>query len=346
MQRRQFAAEGLEFLAHLGQFCQSGKLQFLFSFGRRGDAEHRDAVGHVVSNTGHCAEPRAVADVYVIAEAGLATDDDVVAGRRAAGDAHLGADNVVLTDAAVVGDLHEVIDLRAVADRRSPVSAPVDRAACADFHVAADSHVAKLCGEDVPTVDERVTEAVGPDYNAAVKNRAVADDCILVEHDAGADGYVLTDRAARHQVCAGQDGCSVADVAIVVDGCTGMNVDAMAPSRGGTDDGTWMNAYRSAGARRTKMHDDRRECCMHVGDENSRQASWGISCGVPMLCKLFRRNNRGRLSRGKLLQPLGLIHKRDLAARHFAEHVGCLNRSCRIAFDASTYQFRQLFQSC
>ena len=167
---------------------------------------------------------RTGADVDMVAQAGLAAHDDVVAGRRAAGDADLGANQIVLADAAVVGDLNQVVDFGAFADRGRAVGAAVDRGAGADFDVVVDANVAQLGGQDMSPGDVRVAEAVSADHCAAVNDHAVADDRVFVEHRAGTDEHVASDFAAGQNLCAGQNCGAVADDAIVADGCAGVNV--------------------------------------------------------------------------------------------------------------------------
>ena len=108
--------------------------------------DERALIEYVTSRRWYGAKSRTVADVHVIAQAGLAANHDVVAGRRAAGDANLGANNIVLSDATVVSDLNQVIDLGTLTDRSCAVRAAVDRRGSTDFHFVADSHVAQLGG--------------------------------------------------------------------------------------------------------------------------------------------------------------------------------------------------------
>ena len=175
-------------------------------------------------------EHGSLADVHVVAHADLAGHHHVVAGRRAAGDADLRANEVVPAEPAVVGDHHQVVDLRALADDGRAVGAAVDRRAGADLDVLADLDVAELGRELVPAVDLAIAEAVGADHGAGVNDGAVADARVFVQHDVGKERHAGADDAAGHDVHAGVNRRAGADVAVVADGGAGVDVDVVGES--------------------------------------------------------------------------------------------------------------------
>ncbi len=108
-------------------------------------------------------------------------------------------------DAAVVGDHHQVVDFRALADDRRPVSAAVDGRAGAYFHVGTQDHIAQLGRKHVPAVGETVTESVSPQHGIGMDNASRADNGIFIQHGVGKDGYILADLRAGHDVHAAVD---------------------------------------------------------------------------------------------------------------------------------------------
>ena len=131
---------------------------------------------------------------------------DVVADRRAAGDADLRRQQGVPPDVHAVADLHEVVDLGAGLNARFADGGPIDRRVRADLDVVFDDDDAGLRNLLVRAVgapDEAV--AVGADHRAVLDDHAVADD------DALADGHVRVNDAV-----VADDG-AVADAHIRID---------------------------------------------------------------------------------------------------------------------------------
>ena len=68
----------------------------------------------------------ACANLEVVAQTDLAPHHDIVSGRAAAGDADLGAEQVVAANPTIVADHDQIVDLRATADPCRAYRAPVD----------------------------------------------------------------------------------------------------------------------------------------------------------------------------------------------------------------------------
>ena len=166
-----------------------------------------------------------IADMNVVANANLPGHDDVIAGRGAAGDADLRANEVVSTETAVVGDHHQVVDLRPFADHRRAVGAAVDRRRGADFDVGGDFDIAKLGRQQMSPVDLTVAESVSADDGAGMDHDAVADVGIFVEDGVRENGDAGADGAARHDADAGVNRRVGADVDVVADRGAGMDFD-------------------------------------------------------------------------------------------------------------------------
>ena len=131
---------------------------------------------------------RPVADVHVVAQPGLAAHHDVVAGRRAAGDADLRSKSGCAGRCGSCGRFAR--GCRSWCRRRSIVAPYVPRSTVVPAPISTSLpilHVAELRGQHVPPVDLRIAKAVRADHRAAVNDRAVADDGVFVKHDAGAD---------------------------------------------------------------------------------------------------------------------------------------------------------------
>src|SRR5436305_10075649 len=104
----------------------------------------------------------------MIADAGLARDDHLIAGPRRAGDACLADDDVARADLAVVADLHQVVDLGPRADARRAECATVNGRAGADLDIVADLDMTKLGNFHVLAIDVAIAEAIRPDDRIGV----------------------------------------------------------------------------------------------------------------------------------------------------------------------------------
>src|SRR5207249_3025588 len=134
-------------------------------------------------DSGLSADRRPVPDARLLTDAHLSPKHDVVADLRASGDAGLGRDNTVAPDLHVVGDLNEVVNLGPLADYGGPKRATVHGGVASDFDVILNDGLPELRELVITALGKNVAEAVGPDYDAGVKDYAVADPRLRVHND-------------------------------------------------------------------------------------------------------------------------------------------------------------------
>ena len=209
--------------------------------------------------------------MQVIGDANLARHHDVFAGRAAAGDADLRADQVVAADAAVVADLHEVVDLRAAADDGGAVGAAVDRRARADFDVIADFDIAELGAELVAAIDGGVAEAVSAEHRAGVNDDVLAEQrCFRRGRRLGKRRQLAPIFAAVEDANAAVNDRACADFDIVADKGLRMYFDAIGDAGRGADVCRGADAAEMRLPRRMEMGDDLAERRMNIVDGDER----------------------------------------------------------------------------
>src|SRR5271166_550233 len=131
-------------------------------------------------NIGHDARSggdlRAGADVEMARDASLPSQRGEISNDARSRDAGLRDQNRVPADDDVVADLNEIVDLRALADHRVAVGAPVDGHARADFDVVLNDDPADLRHLEMPARPQSEAEPVLADVRAGMDDDAVADE--------------------------------------------------------------------------------------------------------------------------------------------------------------------------
>ena len=273
--------------------------------------------------------------MHVVADPHLTGHHHLVAGRRAARDADLRANQIVLAQSTVVADHHQIVELRALANRGRAIRAPIDRGASADFHVVADFHVAKLRGQLVSPFVLAVAETIGADHRAGVDNRAIANLRLFVQHHVGKHRDVASDHATGHDPRARVDRRARADHHVVANHRQRMHVDAGGQLRGLADDRIRAEARALLGAAGAKVLDDLGERFVDVVD---------LDCGHAVALE-FGRNHRGRGRR--LRQPRGAflaVGQRDLSRSGHRQDGSVGNLGRWIAAQPAAYEFGKLRQ--
>src|SRR5690606_38142335 len=144
----------------------------------------------------------------MIANTHLACNHDIVAGGSTAGDANLGAQQIVLADLAIVPDLHQVIDLCPAADACRSIGAAVDGRIGADLDVGADFYVPKLGSQFMATGVLTIAKPIGPNHGTGVNDGAIPDGGPFVEGHSREQCHSLTNLATRQDGDAGVNCCS------------------------------------------------------------------------------------------------------------------------------------------
>src|SRR5687767_3861399 len=121
----------------------------------------------------------------MVDDADLASQRDVLAQLRAAGNAGLRRHHGMLADDHVVRNLHQIIDFCALPHNRLPKGRPVDRCVSADLHVVFDHYDADLGNFDPRRAAARVTETVATHDDSGVQDHAIANAAAFPDHNVG-----------------------------------------------------------------------------------------------------------------------------------------------------------------
>src|SRR5262245_30734871 len=100
----------------------------------------RDVTNHAALGS----DSSSVSNIEMIRQPHLARENDVIAHRRAAGNADLRHDQATLSDPNVVTDVDQVVDLRSRPNHRVPDAAAIDRAVSAHFHSVTEQTTANV----------------------------------------------------------------------------------------------------------------------------------------------------------------------------------------------------------
>ena len=79
-----------------------------------------------------------VADTHMVCHAHLPAQHHVITQPCRPGDAALSHDDTVLADPHIVSDMHEIVQLRAITNRRGTELSSVDTGACPELNAIAD----------------------------------------------------------------------------------------------------------------------------------------------------------------------------------------------------------------
>src|SRR5208337_1155236 len=120
---------------------------------------------------------RSLFDPHVVRNTNLAADDHVVANFCAARNARLRCDHTVASHPHVVRNLNQVVNLAPLTNHRYAQRATVHCAVAAYFDVVFNDHLASLREFLILTFGENVTESVGSNHYAGVKDNPVANPC-------------------------------------------------------------------------------------------------------------------------------------------------------------------------
>src|SRR5690348_2660359 len=171
------------------------------------DGLARRDIAHDAAMRSHA---RPLAERDMVGQSALTADHDEIVEPRAAGDPDLRAEHAPATDDDVVPDMHEIINHRAVADRRVGGGTSIDRRVRADLDVIAYHDAAELRDADMTRRIGREAEAVladaragkdddtSPDEAVAQRHigidpRIIADDDALADHRIGSDPRIPPD---------------------------------------------------------------------------------------------------------------------------------------------------------
>jgi hypothetical protein len=257
--------------------------------------------------------------VDVIADGGLAAEDDARAEHRRAGDPGLSDEEAVGADLDVVADLDEVVDLGSASDARGGELGAVDADTRPDLDVVLDDHRADLRDLRVLLAVPAVAEAVGADNGARVDDDAVADRAAFADHDVGeelavvADGRVVADVDAGVEDGAGAERDAFADEGVGADG------DAGGEAGGGGDAGGGVDALGQAWDGRGEQLEDAGE--REVGVVDDQDGPFVVRGELDALLD----EDGGGAGGGEILEKLVGAEEGDVGGRRLGEHGGAGN---------------------
>ena len=266
--------ELLDVFPHLRQLAHGRELQLAVAKFDGWLAQHRDSRRHIVRHARPGSKDRLVADVHVVANTHLPGHHDPVARGRAARHTHLRTDHVVAAESAVVGDHHEVIELRAVANRRCPVGTAVDRGAGTDLNIVAHLDPAQLRRERVAATHHLVTEAIGSKHGTGMDHAPCPHLRAVVEHRIREDHGAGTNPGAGHDLSARVDCGAGPDLHVGTDDGKRVNIDIRADADRGIDDSPRADADAGGRAGRPQAGDHRGKRRMHVGHLDRGPIEW------------------------------------------------------------------------
>ena len=133
------------------------------------------SIGDIMGNSGARGDHRLSPHSNVVGDPRLASDHDMMAGRTAACDAHLGHDDIVFADLHVVRDLDEVIHFRPSPDNRSAEGGTVNRDVRSQLDIIFDDHRPDLGDLMMAALMLEKAEAVAADHRPRMDDDPVAD---------------------------------------------------------------------------------------------------------------------------------------------------------------------------
>src|SRR5690348_6814537 len=200
------------------------------------------------------AQDHTLFDAGVVPDAHLPANHGAILHGDAAGEAGLGGDDHIFSDADIVAHVHQIIQLRAPADDGQVQSPAIHGSIGADLHVVADLQAANLgklfvaAGGGVA----HIAEAVAAQHRAAVHDNTVAQAHPGVDCHIGSDVALAADLDPGANNAAGANSAAVADYGLIGDDDAWLN-SHMAPEAGGVlDDSGGVNS-RLERARRAKQ---------------------------------------------------------------------------------------------
>ena len=208
-----------------------------------------------------------------------------------------------------MGDHHEIVELRAVANRGGPVGAAIDRGAGTDLDVVADLHPAQLRRQAIAAVNHLIAEAIGPKHGTGVDHAPCPHLRAVVQHRIRKDDCAGADPAAGHDLGAGVNGGTWPDLDIRTDHGERVNVGIGADAGRGVDDCPRADADAGGSAGRPQADDHRGKCRMHVGHLDRRPIQ---------RARTLRHDHRACATLRQEMQFVGCIDERDVG------------RSCRL----------------
>lgn len=180
----------------------------------------------------------------MVTDADLAPDHDSIPDYRAAGDAHLGAENAISSESNIVCDVYEIIENGPCADNRVSCRATIYRAVCTDLDVVTDDNAAKL--RNAQGAIRRRYEAKALSANADTRGYSHAGAQNGVTHAAVCSDYAVFAKDYPRA----NDGMAV-DVTAGAHFSAGAHDGSRLNSRSFANDRTWINR-RLHGYRRRK----------------------------------------------------------------------------------------------
>ena len=165
----------------------------------------RQTSGHPGLGANH----RIAADFDVTHHSGLPGEDHTVSQPTGTGNAGLGNNDTILSDADIMGDLDKIVDFRPSSDHRFPKSCPVYSAIRADFHVVSDRYSTDL--RDLMTmalIVRRITKTVRTDNGIGLNDHPVPDVAILSDNHTRMKETALSDHHPGTDINPGANNCS------------------------------------------------------------------------------------------------------------------------------------------
>src|SRR5689334_11195056 len=116
----------------------------------------------------------------MVGQAGLSSDDDVMAQPGASGDPYLRHENRVLPNRHVMCDLNEIVDFRPAFDNGAAVGRPIDGDIGSQFHIVLDDDGAELGNFVMAAFVLDVAEAVAADDRPAVDDHPRSESAAMI----------------------------------------------------------------------------------------------------------------------------------------------------------------------
>src|ERR1035437_7589147 len=161
----------------------------------------------VAQNAGASSENHAGADVSVLSEADLATQNRPILDDAGPGDTRLRGDDDVPADDAVVGDVDEVVDLRPGTDPGLAKRSSVDGGVGTNLYIVPDNQGALLRKSNVFAGGRVacVTETCRSQHGAGLDDDPAAQDAARIDGGVGHELAVIAKDNAVAKDCVGAD---------------------------------------------------------------------------------------------------------------------------------------------
>src|SRR5690348_1108477 len=190
------------------------------------------------------AQDHTLFDAGVVPDAHLPANHGAILHGDAAGEAGLGGDDHIFSDADIVAHVHQIIQLRAPADDGQVQSSAIHGGISADLHVVADLQAANLrklfvaAGGGVA----HVAEAVAAQHRAAVHENTVAQTHPGIDCHMGSDIALPAHADLGTNYAAGANAGAVADYGLLANDHAWLNSHMSTQPGGIFDDGGGVNS--------------------------------------------------------------------------------------------------------